>query len=427
MTTPTVDASQIYWGAPAEASAKDGVPDWPAPLDDIAYEGVIGDLVTTIAPHTEADPAALLIQGLVAFGNAIGHRPHCRADGARHALNLFTCMVGLTAKGRKGTSWNRTRDLFDAADAGFCNRIEHGLSSGEGLIYAVRDGNGANEGDVGAADKRLLVVEGEFAHVIKNISRDGNVLSAVIREAWDAGNLRTLTKNTPTKATGAHISIIGHITRDELRRYFDATEAGNGFGNRFLWVCVKRSKVLPEGGDISAADCALLVNRLREAVVRARGVDELRRDEEARELWAQRYPELSEGEPGLLGSMTSRAEAQVMRLACLYALGDRSFKSYVVSASHLRSALEVWRYCYDSARYIFGDSLGDATADAILAALRDSDEGLTRTDIRDLFGRNKSTREVSRALGTLQELGKAHKATIRDERGGRPTERWFSL
>ena len=136
---------------------------------------------------------------------------------------------------------------------------------------------------------------------------------------------------------------------------------------------------------LASVDFAPLVEGLREIIQRAQGADELRHDESAREVWMRVYPELSEGQPGMLGAMTSRAEAQVLRLAALYALSDLSFRSYVVSASHLRSALEVWRYCYDSARYIFGDSLGDATADTILAALKGAEDGLSKTQIRDLF------------------------------------------
>ena len=92
--------------------------------------------------------------------------------------------------------------------------------------------------------------------------------------------MRALTKNSRAEATGAHVSIIGHITRDELRRYLDATERANGFGNRFLWVCVRRSKELPDGG--GPVDMGKLGDRLLRAVEHARTVGEMRRDEEAR-------------------------------------------------------------------------------------------------------------------------------------------------
>ena len=72
------------------------------------------------------------------------------------------------------------------------------------------------------------------------MSREGNTLSAIIRQAWDSGNLHPLTKNSPIRATDAHISIIGHITREELLRYLTETEQANGFANRFIWLMVYR-------------------------------------------------------------------------------------------------------------------------------------------------------------------------------------------
>jgi hypothetical protein len=128
-----------------------------------------------------------------------------------------------------------------------------------------------------------------------------------------------MTKNTPATATNTHISIVGHITRDELLRDLDRTEQANGFGNRFLWVCVRRSKALPEGGALWPPELDLLLPRLLQAREFVKTVKRLDRTPEARALWDGMYRQLSDGAPGLLGAMTARAEAQVMRLACLYA------------------------------------------------------------------------------------------------------------
>jgi hypothetical protein len=103
-------------------------------------------------------------------------------------------------------------------------------------------------------DKRLLIVEQELSSTLKVMSREGNILSAIIRQAWDGQDLRNLTKNNPLRATNTHISIIGHITITELKKYLSATEMANGFGNRFLFPLVRRSKSLPEGGNISSLD-----------------------------------------------------------------------------------------------------------------------------------------------------------------------------
>jgi hypothetical protein len=296
--------------------------DYPTPPDDAAYYGLAGDIVRRIEPHTEADPVALLVQLLVAFGNVTGRGAHAIADASWHFTNLIAVLVGETSKGRKGTAWAHVRRLFAFVDEGWLKCIANGLSSGEGLIWAVRDPieekkpikeKGRHTGeyetvvvDHGVLDKRLLFFEGEFANVLKVMSREGNTISPVIRSAWDSGNLRTLTKNSPARATDAHISGIGHITREELRRLLTETESANGFGNRILWPAVRRSKCLPEGGEpVPVAD---LVQRLQEVVEFAKDAGELKRSKAAQALWAQLYPELSEGKPGLLGAITARAE-----------------------------------------------------------------------------------------------------------------------
>jgi hypothetical protein len=170
-----------------------------------------------------------------------------------------------------------------------------GLASGEGLIWAVRveirDSAPVREkgrivryeeivSDEGEKDKRLLVTEPEFSRVLQVAERESNTLSAVIRQAWDTGNLRILTKKQAARSTEAHISIIGHITRDELRRLLTDTAAGNGFANRFLWVCTRRSKVLPEGGALYTVDFAPINRRVQAAVEFARGVGAMQRDDQ---------------------------------------------------------------------------------------------------------------------------------------------------
>jgi hypothetical protein len=217
---------------------------WPV-LPSVALQGLAGDVVRTIEPHSEADPAAILIQTLAAVGNMIGPGPHCLVESTRHALNLYAVLVGETSKGRKGTSWGHIERLCSRIEEQWARgRVTGGLSSAEGLISEVRDDTDP------PSDRRLLIVQSEFASVLKVMQREGNNLSPLLRAAWDSGNLRTLVKHDPLKATGAHISIVGHITHPELLRYLSDTEQHNGFANRLLWCCIKRSKFLPEGGSV---------------------------------------------------------------------------------------------------------------------------------------------------------------------------------
>ena len=215
---------------------------------------------------------------------------------------------------------------------------------------------------------------------------------------------------------------MGHITSDELRRYLTQTESANGFGNRHLWVCATRSKLLPEGGTIDDRVMDAHRDVLVEALAFARTVGEIRRNDEARAVWRDIYGDLSEGKPGLAGALLARGEAHVMRLALLYALLDRSA---LIRAPHLLAALALWDYCERSVYFVFGDSLGDPIADDLLRLLRGCPKGLTRTEIRDYFQRHASTERIGRALGLLLQHQLARKEQT--QTGGRPTERWFAV
>lgn len=411
---------------------------WPT-LPDAAMHGLAGRYVRKLEPHTEADPAAVLVQFLVMYGNAIGHRAHFRVEADRHYFNLFAVLVGKSSKGRKGVSAGQAKRLLRVADEHWSQkRFEQGMSSGEGLIWSVRDPVERTEAvreqgkptgqvrsvvsDGGVEDKRLLVLEPEFAATLRVLKRDGNTLSATIRNAWDHGRLSSLTKNSPARATGAHISIIGHITKGELLRYLETVETGNGFGNRFLWCCVRRSKCLPEGGRTNELDFRAEQHELNQRLDFGRRTGEMRRSAEARRLWAEVYPELSAGKPGLLGAMLGRAEAQTMRLACVYALLDGSA---VVDAVHLAAALGLWGYCEGSTRWIFGDGVGEPLADEILRLLRDHPNGLTKGDIGDHFHRHRSKTQLGRALALLLEHGLVTRT--KEPTGGRPLERWRAM
>lgn len=233
------------------------------------------------------------------------------------------------------------------------------------------------------------------------MERSGNTLSPVIRNAWDGLPLQTLTRNSPLKATGAHISIIGHITQDELRARLKRTDMANGFANRFLFCLVKRSRLLPYGGHVDATTLARLEGQFKQAVEFAKEVGRVHMTGAAAKVWAEVYAELSADRPGLLGAVTARAEAQVIRLSLIFALLDSKDQ---IDTVHLQAAMAVWGYCDQSANLIFGDSLGDPVADDILAALRRSAAGMTRTDINNLFGRNRTSEQIAGALATLIRL-----------------------
>ena len=267
----------------------------PSPqLDPAAFYGVAGAFVEAMDEDTEADKAGVLAHVLAGFGNMVGPRdaredvPHAIIGDAQHPPRLFFGIVGDTATGRKGTAWNVAQRVLRAADEEWFSRCVHtdgGLISGEGLIYHLRDpiesqvairekgrvtGYERQITDEGVADKRKFVVETEFAGVLAVMGKEKNTLSPRLRQAWDNGNLGTLSKHSPVRATRAHVGLCVHVTPEELGALFGVVEALNGFGNRFVWLGVERSKKRPfhEGSPESVV--APFATQMRAALAWAR-------------------------------------------------------------------------------------------------------------------------------------------------------------
>jgi Protein of unknown function (DUF3987) len=388
-------------------------PCWPT-RDPAALDGLAGRVVEVLGPHTEADPAGVLLTFLVAFGNLIGSDAHAIADGADHPARLNVVLVGETSRSRKGTAWANVRRVLElAATDWYGQRVMGGLASGEGLIAAVRD---PSDDDQGAADKRLLVIEPEFSRVLTAAGREGSTLSAVLRACWDDGRLRVMTRRDPLVATGAHVSVVGHITAEELVRSLTATEAANGFANRFLFCCVRRSKQLPDGGSLDPAALDHLADHVQHAAERARPIRLLHRSPAAAKLWEAAYRSFGDGPSGLAGALVARPEAQTLRLSVAYALLDRS---NVIEVPHLEAALAVWRYCERSALHVFGATLGDPIADRLLAAVRQAGPaGLDRAGQYAAFARHVDRRQLERVRANLERRGLV--ITTTEQTRGRP-------
>ena len=408
---------------------------WPTLAPEALY-GLAGRVVATIDPFTEADPVATLATFLVTVGNMLGPDVHAAAGEDPHPSRLYAALVGQSSKGRKGMSWRAVRRILAAVDESWAaTRVMSGLSTGEGVIFHVRDAQKEQQpikergrvvgyetviADAGVDDKRVCIEEPELAAALRRMERESNSLSAVLRQAWDDGALGTLTRNSPLRATGAHVSILAHITQQELVANLGATEQVNGFANRFLYFLVQRSKELADPERLPDHVLRPLVDELRDVVNwnRRVGAHVLRRDHAAAAAWTKIYGHLSAERAGLLGALTARAEAHVLRMSVLYAILDRA---EAIQPPHLAAALAVWGYAETSTTLIFAGLSGHPIADIILRALRTKGE-MTRTDIRDLFQRNQSDERIRAALLRLDAEGRIERG--QRETGGRPAEVW---
>jgi predicted transcriptional regulator len=396
-------------------------------LQPEALHGLAGEYATAVEPYTEACTAGVLVSTLVSFGSAVGRNAFMPVGGITHHPNEFALLVGPTATARKGDSMQLGLRPIEHASLEWRECQLGGFGSGEAVVDAVRDPDIRLEGDetkvvdAGATDKRLLVFEEELAHVIAVAGREGSTLSSLLRKAWDGRRLENRTKGRRLIATGAHVSALTGITPEELIRRMPDTEVANGFMNRFLIVAVARARTRSRPTPIPATFDRDWGEAFREALAFAREhPGPMAWSDDGGALWDRAYvKQLSVERAGLAGSACARAEPHALRLAMIFALLDCS---KTIQLDHVQAALALWNYCEQSTRLIFGDRLGDPDADAIVREVRERGK-LTRWEVNNFFGRNRSADQLDRALQRLIEL-----KLLREERedsGGRPTTIYF--
>ena len=318
------------------AASPDNIRPWPK-LPKAAMRGLAGDFARIATRESEADPVAVMITALTGIGALMGRVRTIRVGDTEHHARLMCALVGATARARKGTSWGPVRRLLSRTESiiqetstlphplGLKMQITHGpLSSAEGLVAAIRDKENDDKDDKGGtADKRLLVVEGELGSAFRAMQRPGNMLSMMLRTAWDGLDLAPLIKNNRTIASDPHICIVAHITRQELKDLMSASDVWGGFANRLLWTCVRRRRLVPLPQGVDGAELDRIAGELARVVIHANEHKaEMRLSNAAQDHWATAYPELTQDHPGLLGAATARAEAQTIRLALTFALID---------------------------------------------------------------------------------------------------------
>lgn len=409
------------------------VRNWPT-LDPAAMQGRCGEIVDLVMPFTEADPAAVTATLLAGFGAMTGNTAYALAGNDPHPARIWPLITGRTSDGAKGTSWSTVRPILQAADEQFfVDNLFGGIVSGEGVIEMVRDevpGNGPDSKSFipGVADKRLLIVEPEYAAVLSKGARQGSSLMQILREAWDGNTLRSMARSANKLiATNPSITVIGHVTPGEFHSKLTKGEVDGGSINRLLIVLSKRSKELPDGGNLPDQVRDICGKAVREGIDHARKIGRMKRTDAASALWRTEYSRLVAPKPdGYFATATARAQAQVLRLSVAYALLDCADK---VDVDHLRAALALWGYAEASAQWLFTDAGYEARKsdlDKLVTFLVVAgSEGVTRTQLREgCFGKNKSAAEIDALLHPLIESGRVEQIPGAKGKPGRPATRF---
>ena len=414
--------------------------EWPRFSWD-ACPGLLGDFVRLATRDSEADPAAVCVTALVRFGAEVysyggrsGLGPHFYIGETIHPPRLFAVICGNSSKARKGTSRHPVTKLYgrehcqpsDLKGWGVALPARESggpLSTGEGLAHHVRDESdeererhqrqNPNEPIREKGDKRLIILDEEFASGLACTKREGNTLSMGIRCFWDSGDYAPLTKNNPVTVRAAHISILTHITMQELAVCLGEVQAVNGFGNRFLWICARRAKLVPLPARMPDVELAPLQRELWRLVGLAQRRGTMPMTPPAVALWESLYTELSQEHSGLAGSIINRAEAQTLRLALIYALLEGAER---IAENHLQAALAMWNYAQESALYIFGDRVADPLEEKVLEALKAGP--LTATELSAALNRHVPRERLQPLLQQLE--GQQRISIQKQKNAGRP-------
>jgi putative DNA primase/helicase len=434
------------WTEGSEAPGDGPAPLAPPTMPTHAFPELLRRLVDAACFSSEAHPVAVAANFLALFCCLIGRTAFQRIGDAVIHARLFLLIIGKSGKARKGTAEHTPREVARRADAilrrrhGTQDRLRihaGGLSSGEGVGYAIRDPREPDEktgkgGDPGVKDKRLMVIESELANMLAQTKREGNILSATIRNLFDGRDIEPLTKTSQITATRPHVVIIGHITGHELRERSTENDAANGLLNRHMMLHVHRTKLVPLPEPTPGDVLDDLAERLADAVDFATHGDphgnnthEVLLSVEARACWVAMYPQITQDRDGLAGSLMARSEVYARMLAMIFALLD---KRDVIEPGDLLTALAWVEYWRQSIEFVWREGehqteLDDFTK-AVLAKVL-AQPGISLTQLQEAWHRNR-IKEVKAALETLLNLAPPL-IEMRPERkgGGRPAHRYY--
>lgn len=324
------------------------------------FYGLAGEVGLEAAQGTEVNPVAAMGYYMTMLSAAVGRDLYLSVGNTFHHCRLFMCHVGRTSRGRKGDAQGagkRIRGAIDNVGDELGHHHSGGLSSREGLAGAIQDSKGEDHAS-GTDDKRLFVVESEFSNTLSQGGREGNTLTAALRDAWDGSDIKPLVKHSPTHCTAPHVAIWANITPRELKAMMTERDVSNGFLNRFLFVWAERTGLVPIPQRMSDALVKALAARTLRVVRWARGNYPASQNSRrmvlspaAETLYKRMYPKLCESNaPERVATLLERAAPYTLRLAMLFAITDETQE---IDVKHLQAALAWIAYCSESVTYIF--------------------------------------------------------------------------
>lgn len=400
-------------------------------FDDSIFYGPAGDIVRKIMPFSEAHPVGMYMNLIVSLGNMFGRGAYFSVGKTKHYTNENLVCAGGSSLSRKGTGRNEIDELLKVIDSTW--HPTGGFGSPQGVISKIKDSStyqkrigkkGITTFETvtvpGVDDKRLCIREGEISGLFKLASDHDTRAAELIRDAWDGIELRNNVAGKDRDGMSnslvcrePHVSISGDTTVGELKVTIPPGSDKNGFGNRFLFSYIYRTKLVPDGGP--ETDLKEEISYLQNVVTRAQGQQQIDLSgpaverkaskfmpftPETNQAWKRWYSKTEKGVDrlkGVAGNMTDRGPAHVRRLAMILAVIDMDD---AIQLYHFEAALQLWEYCKESARFIFSGHTREQ--EKILDDVEAVKDGMTLREIRErIFGKHKSAEWVKAQIDSL--------------------------
>lgn len=384
----------------------------PRPTKEI-FDNALGRMVLELDPFTEGDPVGVLGSLVSIFSAYVGPSVRVKTARGTSPLTVWTVLVGVTGKGRKGTATDHARRLVEA---GFNAWPETGIISGvpnTGLGFAMLLDERKGEGEFPAP---VVLVQEEVDRLVGDAKKDIRLGSA-LREAWDGKPIVHKTSRDNIRVRDPHVAIIGHVQPKNWGAIAGSKDATGGTYNRLLPLWVTQSKSIPVfSAPDPTAEFEKVGQKLRMAGVYAREVKEVRVTPESAEWFEEitrpQVDMLTHGNEEL-AQLAERALPHVVRIAALYALADMR---ETIGPEDFDSALALVAYAVDTIRFVIPETGGESLVSKIRSHLINNPQGLARGELWDLIGHRYSKAEIDKALASLPQVKQERKAST----GGRP-------
>ena len=373
-------------------------------LPEIAWRGSFANYRDLVAHTTEAADEFHYATFLQVFGCTLGRRLNVYHAGTQYP-NFYTCLVGRSGLTRKDTSHKSGRKVINMLHA----HVDYEQNPPFKIISGIRSVEGLLD-ELAGENRVRLIIQGELLALLSKARQDklGHIIPT-LTELYDCPDILNppVHQKNVKPAIKPFLSIMAGTTEDWLHKALYEHDIYGGFANRWLYFYGPLKRPLSDPPKVDKQKLDNLVHELNFIREWAEDVPdgEVTISDEARELFASYYAEYYRrcNQPGLIPTLIVRIQDFIFKIALLYAADQQQS---IISAEHLKAAIEVGNYLEDSSRQLFanfGVSKSKKSENKVLEYLKNAGQPI---EYRDCYRNlNMSAKELELCVEPLIKLG----------------------